>query len=80
MSGTATPNKKPSAADPSSTLAKDVDARSHLVPIIVGIIVAVMVVVGLIAVLSKDPADAEALMASQQLIDAYLNDPYLERN
>lgn len=34
----------------------------------------------LIAVLSKDPADAEALMASQQLIDAYLNDPYLERN
>lgn len=34
----------------------------------------------LIAALSKDPADAEALMASQQLIDAYLNDPYLERN
>ena len=34
----------------------------------------------LIAALSKDPADAEALMALRQLIDAYLNDPYLERN
>ncbi len=59
MSGTATPNKKPSAADPYSKLAKDVDARSNLVPIIVGIIVAVMIVVGLIAVLSSRSSNTD---------------------
>jgi thiol-disulfide isomerase/thioredoxin len=59
VSGTATPNKKPSAADPYSKLAKDVDSRSNLVPIIVGIIVAVMVIVGLIAVLSSRSSNTE---------------------
>ncbi len=53
MSGTATPKKKPSAADPYSKLAKDVDSRSNLVPIVIGVIAAVLVIAGLIAFLSS---------------------------
>ncbi len=31
------------------------------------------------AVLEATPDDVEAALTAQQLIDAYLNDPYLER-
>jgi hypothetical protein len=33
----------------------------------------------LTAILESDPQDADARAASGQLVDAYLNDPYLER-
>ena len=33
----------------------------------------------LAALLERNPADAETCAAAVQLVDAYLNDPYLER-
>jgi len=53
VTSTESSKKKPSAADPYSKLAKDVDSRSNLVPIVIGVIAVVLVVVGLIAFLSS---------------------------
>ena len=51
MSGTT--KNKPSAADPYSKLAKDVNASPNLVPIIIGVVVAVVLIAGLVAFLSS---------------------------
>jgi len=52
--------KKPSAADPYSKLAKDVDTRSNLVPIVIGVIAVALVVVALIAFLSSRSSSGTA--------------------
>ena len=51
MSGTT--KNKPSAADPYSKLAKDVNTSPNLVPIIIGVVVAVVLIAGLVAFLSS---------------------------
>jgi len=70
VTNTDSSKKKPSAADPYSKLAKDVNARSNMVPVVVGVIVALLVVVALIAFLSSRSSSGDAAEGSGAAVAA----------